>query len=172
MAISTKIMSPLDELVGYMHNTPLKIVASLDSASILNRQIESLGGVLKSPLSGNILTAELPLDTINAFAYSTNVRCVIFDGKAGILSGKYEQEGKFDKYLVELLILLRSTRIIVQTEDGYLKEEDISKVQELGGEVKKRLEIVDSYSANLPLCKIADLSNFSRVRRIYYDTKL
>ena len=139
---SKKIISPLDEVVGYLNNTPLIVEPNPEIAlNLIISEIKNIRGKVKGVYFGNALSVELPLVALKDLSKSRNVKKIRFDGDYKLLRGNVSEEEKFDRYLIELLSFIEQTSIIVQTIDG-LKEEDRVKVEELGGKVKNNLGII------------------------------
>lgn len=173
---SKKTNKSLDELIRYLHGCPIIVEPrnGVPLERIIN-EIKDIGGTMKGVYFGNTLRIELPLESLRKLEKSKNIKKFRFDGDYNLLRGIVsEQESKLDNYLTELLSFIDSTPILVQTIDG-LKEEDEVKIEELGGMIPDNLRILatsQDYVAKLPLDKMKELAEFSRVKRIWYDQPL
>lgn len=166
----SKIISPLDELVGYLVKAPV-IVEPYPGIplTVVITEIKTMGGKTRGVFFENTLRAQFRLDVVKKLSAWKNIRRVMFDGDYRLLKGGVTRpDNKLDKYLVELLSFLEATSIIVQTIDG-LNEIDVAQIEQLGGHVKDDLRIIYSYSATLPLAKIEAVAESPRITSIWYD---
>lgn len=169
---SKKIIGPLNEVAGYLYNTPLIVEPKPEiGLNLIISEIKNVGSKVKGIHFGNALGVELPLESLKELSKSRNLKKLRFDGDYKLLRGNVSEEEKFDRYLTELLSFIEQTPIIVRTIDG-LKEEDKVKVEELTEKAKNDLDIINSFSAILPLRRIEELAEFSRVVHIWYDQPL
>lgn len=195
---SNKIYPPLDLLIHYLSFTPLMIEpkAGISSDQVMT-EIKNLGGKIKNISFGGVLRVELPLKAVYKLLKLENIEKIRFDGDYNLLKGYLLKEGerdklewiqkatsdeeynfllykssnekdKLDKSLIEVLFFLKVTSIIVKTIDR-LNENDRSLIENLGGKITSDLYIINSYSAELPLEKIQELTKSPRIVNIWYD---
>ena len=168
-----KLITPLDHFVASLTATP----AVLEPAPGASRQdvasaIEANGGQVVARTFGTSLQVTVPLRSLEVLATSPLVGTLGYNGDtSGWGAQVTAATAKLDAFLTRLVSFLAATPVMVSTADG-LQPEDRLVVAQLGGTIKSELGIVDAYTADLPLDRLAELAGLPRVRSVAYDTPL
>ena len=167
---SGKIISPLDELIGYLDKIPL-IVESLPTTliSIILEEIREIDGEVTQIYYGNNLKVNVRLDQIKRLAQSRNIQKIKFDGNVQLLNCSYSKECYvLDKHLEEILLLSESTPVIIHVSK-VLGKSDENIISDLCTTYKHHGKIARAYSANIALRRIMELAPIADVSGIQYD---